>query len=110
MVLEQYGGATGGNDWYVYIVPKGKRVPVSSDPVFSASELDREKLIWMQPHLLELQYDVGEIYAFRNLWCSNTLLGPYGESDYCVEIRLTPTSADFSILDSSGNFRHITAD
>ena len=111
MVLEQYGGAIGGEDWFVYIVPKGKLVPVSSDPVFVAGELDHEKLIWKQEHLLEIQYDVGQINSFRNLWCSHEVedVGPYGERDYCVEIRLTPLSPDSSVLDSNGNFRHITA-
>jgi hypothetical protein len=110
MILEQYGGAVGGNDWYVYIVDKGKPVPSGLDAIFSASELDREKLVWKQPRLLEIQYDVGEIYGFRNLWCSNRIRNaPDRERDYCVEIRLAPSSPN-SILDLGGNFRSLQAD
>ena len=112
LVLEQYGGALGGQDWYVYIVQKGKAVPPGTDSVFWASELDHEKIVWKQPHQIEIQYDVAEILGFRNLWCSSQVedVGAYGQSDYCVEIRLTPSTPDFSILDSNGAFRHIHAD
>lgn len=109
MILESYGGALGGLDSYAYIVRKGKTALSSGlNPIFSAGTLDRENLVWKQPHLLEIQYDIGNIESFRNLWCSDEVenVGPSGEHNYCVEIRLAPSSPDFSIVNPAGGFRH----
>ena len=107
LALETYGGSVGGVVWYVSIVRKGKPAALHTPhTIFSAGKLDHEKLFWRQPHLLEIQYDVGDIDQFRNLWCSNEVenVGSYGERDFCVEIRLAPSS-DSSVLTPAGEFR-----
>jgi hypothetical protein len=65
-----------------------------------------EKVAWRQAHLLELQYDRARIVKFRNLWSLHMIegVGAAGEGDYSVEIRLAPTSADFSVLQPNGEF------
>ena len=70
-VFDDYGGSLDGDfDRNVYIVRKGKPVPPRTQlPLFSASQLDHEALVWRLPHLLEIQYDAGVIRNFQNLWC-----------------------------------------
>jgi hypothetical protein len=106
MIYESYGGAVGGIDWYAYIVRKGKTVSSGQKPVFGSDDLTGEKMVWKQPHLLEIRYDKADIEQFRNLWGLHEVedVGPSGERDYGVEIRLAPSS-DFSLLTPSGDFR-----
>ncbi len=109
MVREMYGGAVGGTEWYVYIVPKSVSGPSDrQDPVFDASDLTAERLVWQQPHLLEIGYDRAAIEKFRNLWALDEVesVGSSGEGDYFVEIRLAPSSADYSLLTPAGRFRY----
>jgi len=109
LVLESYSGAVGGMDWIVYIVRNGKAAPTGPGKAFfEASEMEGGKLIWKYPHLLEIQYDRAEIEKFRNVWGLDQIedVGSTGEREYFVEIRLAPSSADFSILTPSGGFRH----
>lgn len=108
MVREMYGGATGGIQWDVFIVPKG--VPAPSDgqrSLFSASDLTAEKLVWRQPHVLEIGFDEAAIEEFRNLWALDEIdrVGSSGEGDHFVEIRLAPSS-EYSRLTPSGGFRY----
>lgn len=107
MILADYDGGIGGLDLRLYVVRKGKAVSAEFNPVFSASKLDHEKLVWKQAHLLEIQYDIAEIERFRNVWCSAEIenAGSYGERDYCVEIKLAPIASDFSIVTPEGGFR-----
>ena len=107
MVLDSHGGAAGGLEWLVYIVPKGTKPTDDSHALFRASKLSGEKLAWSQAHLLEIHYDVAEIESFRNLWGLYEVqnVGPTGERDFEVEIRLVPSSPDFSILTPAGRFR-----
>jgi hypothetical protein len=109
LVTEGYGGAVGGVDWFAYIVRKGQ--PAPSGPAkafFDASELEGGKLIWKNRHLIEIHYDRAEIERFRNVWGLHEIedVGSAGEREYFVEIRLAPSSPDFSILTPEGNFRH----
>ena len=106
MIREMYGGAMGGIDWYVYLVPKGKAVSRGLRPLLKAGSFDGTDLAWQQAHLLEIPYSKGLIEQFRNLWCLDEIenVGPTGGHDYCVEIRLAPSSS-FSILNPSGGFR-----
>ncbi|MGA2509545.1 MAG: hypothetical protein ABSG27_04895 [Candidatus Acidiferrales bacterium] len=108
MICEMYRGAVGGINWYVYIVPKGEAAPSDARrAVLAASDMTREKLLWTKPHLLQVQYDRAEIENFRNLWALDQVedVGPSGDRDYFVEIRLAPSSPDFSLLTPEGNFR-----
>jgi hypothetical protein len=106
MIYESYGGAVGGIDWYAYIVRKGKTVSAKQKPVFSSDDLTGARMVWNQPHLLEIHYDKADIEQFRNLWGLHEVedVGPSGEHDYDVEVRLAPSS-DFSLLTPGGDFR-----
>ncbi len=108
MVLADYDGGIGGLDSRLYVVRKGKVVSADFNPIFSASKLYREKLVWKQAHLIEIQYDIAAIERFRNVWCSAEIenVGSYGERDYCLEVKLAPT-LDFSDLTPEGGFRQI---
>lgn len=107
MTLTMFDGAIGGLGWDLFIVRKGKAVPFGSNPIFTASKLSRDKLVWKQTHLLDIQYEVAEIDRFRNVWCSAEIedVGSYGERDYCVEVKLAPTAEDFSALTPEGGFQ-----
>ena len=109
MIRESYGGALGGFEWNVFIVPKGKKAPTDKRrAVFQAPILTAEKLVWNQAHLLEIHYDIAHIERFRNLWGLWEVrdVGSRGEHDYEVEIRLVPSSPDFSMLTPDGRFRN----
>jgi hypothetical protein len=109
LVNESYGGALGGIDWYLYVVRKGRAAPVDPDKaLFWADSLRGEKVAWREAHLIELQYDRAEILKLRNLWALDMIerVGSAGEGDYHVEIRLAPTSPDFSLLQPNGEFSH----
>ena len=109
VIRESYGGALGGFEWNVFIVPKGNETPTDNRrAVFQAPTLTAEKLVWNQAHLLEIHYDVAHIERFRNLWGLWEVrdVGSRGERDYEVEIRLVPSSPDFSILTPNGSFRN----
>ena len=109
LTLFMYGGGPGGIDWNVSIVRRGVVVRSGLHPVFSSSKMGDGKLLWKQPRLLEIQYDVADIDQFRNVWCSAEVedVGGYGQRDYCVEVRLAPTAPDFSALTPQGAFRQL---
>jgi hypothetical protein len=109
MIREGYGGAAGGFEWYVFISPKGSPVPADyKKTIFQAGTLSGEKLVWADPHLLEIHYDVALIEQFRNMWALDEVrkVGSEGQGDYYVEIRLVPSSAEFSLLTPGGTFKH----
>ena len=108
MIRESYGGAAGGHEWYVFINTKGSPIPADyNKTIFHAPTLTGEKLIWRDPHLLEVHYDVAHIEQFRNLWSLDEVrkVGSAGEGDYLVEIRLVPSSENFSLLNPGGKFK-----
>jgi len=109
LVRDPYGGAIGGGvNWNVYIVAKGAPVVITAaHEIFQADPFTGGNLIWKRDHLLEIHYDIAHIEEFRNLWGLHEVedVGPKGERDYEVEIRLAPTSGDFSILTPDGAFR-----
>lgn len=108
IVRQAWGGAAGGFEWRVFIVPKGKPAPSDdSHALFEAGTLAGEKLVWNQPHLLEIHFDVAEIEQFRNYWGLYEVqdVGSTGEHNYGVEIRLVPASPDFSLMTPEGGFR-----
>ena len=108
MILEGYGGVMGGFEWHAFIVTKGSQAnPSKSQEIFGASTLRGEKLVWTQPHLLEIHYSIANIEQFRNLWSLSEVqnVGSRGEHDYLVEVRLVPSSPDFSLLTPDGDFK-----
>jgi hypothetical protein len=108
---ETVGGSLGGVYWNAFVVPKGDALPKDDqNSLLYAEVLKGEKLVWKQNHLLEIHYDIAHIEQFRNLWGSNELRGRgqgWRRGDYLVEVRLVPTSSDFSFLNSDGDFRPI---
>ena len=106
LVRKGYGGAAGGFEWYLSIVPKGSAA-IEKTVVFQAGKMSGEKLVWKQPNLIELSYDVALIEHFRNLWGLHEIqdAGAEGQRDYRVEIRLAPSNQDYSVLTPAGGFR-----
>jgi len=108
VIREDGGGALEGFEWHAYIVAKGSAVDArKSHEIFLAGTLTGERLVWSQPHLLEIHYDAANIEQFRNLWGLYEIqnVGSEGEHDYLVEIRLVPSSKDFSLLTPNGRFK-----
>ena len=108
IIREAYSGAASGHEWYVFINTKGSLIPADyNKTVFHAPTLTGEKLVWRDPHLLEIHYDVANIEQFRNLWSLHEVrkVGSAPGDDYDVEIRLVPSSPNFSLLNPGGNFK-----
>jgi hypothetical protein len=107
LVREDGGGAAGGWEWYVYIVAKGSPVVrPRSHVLFNAGTLTGERIIWTQEHLLEIHYEIASINQFTNIWGSSEIQkDAEGRNEYLVEIRLAPSSRDFSRLTPNGEFR-----
>jgi len=108
MIRQPWGGGAGGFEWRVFIVPKGKPAPDdNSHAIFQAGTLTGENLVWDQPHLLEIHFDVADIELFRNLWGLYEVqdVGPAGEHNFAVEVKLAPSSPDFSLLTPDGEYR-----
>ena len=108
MIQQDWGGAMGGSMWDVYIVPRAEPVLIDRrKAVFHADKLSKPYLLWKQPHLLEIGYNVAEIGQFRNLWANYDpkYAGHPGKYGYFVEVRLVPLSPDYSLLTPDGNFR-----
>lgn len=104
-----YGGAIGGVDSNVYIVRKGAPViPKRGGEILTADPMSGGALTWKRDHLLQVQYDIAYIRAFRNLWGLHEIenVGPTGQRDFEVEIQLLPKS-DASALRYDGSFRRI---
>jgi hypothetical protein len=106
MTRKSVGGVLGGVYWSVFIVPKGTPAPNDDDhTLLYAAVLRGEMLAWKHPHLLEIHYNLAHIEQFRNLWGSNELQGRgWRKGDYLVEVRLVPSSPDFSFLTPDGDF------
>jgi hypothetical protein len=107
MTREAIGGSLGGVYWDVFIVPKGAVAPRDDKmSLLHAAVLRGEKLLWKQNHLLEVQYDIAHIEEFRNLWGSNEIEDRgWRKGDYLTEVRLVPSSPDFSFLTPDGGFK-----
>jgi hypothetical protein len=108
LIRDDGGGAAGGWEWYVYIVAKGSPVDVKhSHPVFNAGTLTGEQLRWAEEHLLEIHYDIADINQFKNLWGSAEIQNAAneGKDEYLIEIQLSPSSKDSSLLTPNGRFR-----
>lgn len=101
------GGALGSLYWNVFIVPKGDAAPKDDKhSVLTATVLSGEKLVWKQSHLLEVRYDIANIEEFRNLWGEDEVQDRgWRKGDYLAEVRLVPSSPDFSLLTPDGDFK-----
>lgn len=106
VLLRADAGAAGGWEYYVYIVAKGSAVDASQHPIFEAGTLSGGNLIWSEPHLLDIHYDVAYIDEFTNYWDSSRVRSNKEEedNDFKVEIRLVPSSPD-SLLNPDGTFK-----
>jgi hypothetical protein len=104
---EPVGGVLGGVYWNVFIVPKANAAPKDEkNSLLYAAVLRGQKLVWKQNHLLEVHYDIAHIEEFRNLWGSSELQGgSERKGNYYIEVRLVPTSPDFSFLTPDGGFK-----
>jgi hypothetical protein len=109
LVREPIGGAIGGGvNWNVYITNKGAPIQVRlAHEIFQADPMVGGQLTWEGSHLLEIRYDVAKINEFRNLWGLHEIedVGSKGERDFNVEVRLVPSSSDFSLLNQDGSFK-----
>jgi hypothetical protein len=101
------GGALGSLYWNIFIVPKGDAAPRDEKhSLFRASVLRGENLVWKRPHLLEVRYDIAEIQEFRNIWGENEVQDRgWRKGDYLAELRLLPSSPDFSLLTADGDIK-----
>jgi hypothetical protein len=97
VILTGDAGATTANATFVVIVSTNQVVDTEnfqqSDAVFKADHLKGFHVFWKEPHLLVIQYDEARISSFNNLW---DVLN-HRQYAYPVEIRLAPTSKDFSV-------------
>lgn len=107
LIREDGGGAGGGWEYYVYIVQKGNPVNTDESPVFNAGTLTDGALTWSRPNLLDIRYRIADINQFTNYWDSSRLRSNREErdDDFKVEIRLVPSSSDYSLLSPNGTFK-----
>lgn len=94
-------GAPCSFDYAVYVVPKGNEAPARDAvglDVFSAENIVDGRLVWKQPHLLEISYSRALIDGFRNLAHPFGKIGDEASWKYAVEVRLSPTAPGFSYL------------
>ena len=107
MTVETVGNVLGGVYWNVFIGPKGAAAPKNDKhSLFNASVLRGEKLVWTKNHLLDIHYDIAEINEFRNEWGENEVQDRgWRKGDYLAEVRLVPSSPDFSLLTSDGDLK-----
>ena len=109
LVEDLYGPAAGGGvDSIVYITPKGTALrSKTAYEVFRADPLRGGSLVWKANHLLDIRYDIADIHEFRNLCGLHEIqdVGSGGEHDFLVEVRLAPSSPDFSLLTPDGDFK-----
>lgn len=107
MTRETIGGVLGGVYWNVFIVTKDAPTPKDdNNTILNAAVLRGESLNWKQNHLLEIHYDLAHIEQFRNLWGSNEVDGRgWRKGDFLAEVRLVPSSPDFSFLTPEGDFK-----
>lgn len=87
ILRESYGGAAGGIEWFVFVVPKG-RTPTFGwsrfqNFVLEAASVSGLKLSWQDSRLLEIEYDHASIEYFRNVEVTG------GRTEPVIEIRLT---------------------
>jgi hypothetical protein len=92
-------GAMCSDTYLVSVVPRGAKVPTAIEHyAFSADDMTDGRIRWRQSHLLEISYRRALINQFRNLSYPFAKPGNLESWNYKVELRLAPTSQDFSYL------------
>jgi hypothetical protein len=90
-------GATTSTEYYLYLVPTGQRINPEkageNRPCFQAYHVKDLNPVWKNAKLLEIQYGEAVIDQFHNLWQHREVQ----DFRYVVEVRLAPTSPEFSI-------------
>ena len=90
-------GATTATTTYLYIVPVGGRVDpkksTENEACFVADHVKNLHVDWKSALLLDVYYDEARIHHFQNNWHHRAVQ----EFHYVVEIRLAPTSSEFSL-------------
>jgi hypothetical protein len=88
----------------VSVVPKGSKASDETRRnILIAEDMAGEKIVWNQPHLLELVYEKALIRDFRNVAYPLAKSGVPESWKYIVEARLAPKSPDFSYLPNGNN-------
>jgi hypothetical protein len=89
VLRESYGGAAGGIEWFVFIVPKGKSPTFGwsrfNSFILEAATVSGLRLSWRGASLLEIGYERASIEYFRNTEFT-------GRADPIIEIRLARDS------------------
>jgi hypothetical protein len=83
--------ATTPYGYKLYIVPTGKETKVG-DELLQAENLVNVTISWKEPRFLEIRYEKGRIFSFRNFWHSKEVQN----FEYIVELRLVPLTESFS--------------
>jgi len=76
----------------LYVVPKGTK-PTKSAMIMRGDYFANVSLKWKEPRFLELHYDTGRVFTFKNFWQSAEV----SNNSYVVEIRLKPMRDSFSL-------------
>ena len=95
VIITGDAGATTATRTFVVVVPMGMQIDTNTSPseaVFVADHLKGFKVLWKNNQFLMVQYDEARISDYENL---KELL--VGQEYYPIEIRLAPTSQDFSV-------------
>jgi hypothetical protein len=97
VLLTGDAGATTATTSFLYIVPAGGRVEpkrtTENDAYFVADHVKNLHVVWKSSRLLEIQYDEARIRHFKNDWCHRDVQSFH----FVVELRLAPTSSEFSL-------------
>jgi hypothetical protein len=97
VIITGDAGATTSEETFVAIVRTGQKIDTNSvdrsETVFAGDLLKEFGVSWKEDHLLIIKYDQARIDGYKNHY------HVYGDAKetYPVEIRLEPTSLDFSL-------------
>lgn len=87
-----YGGATTGYTYSLYIVKKGD-APETDHPSLAVDNIEDFDVEWREEKILEISYKYARIWNFTNWWCSRDI----NDCRYVVELRLNPRDDKHSL-------------
>jgi hypothetical protein len=97
VILTGDAGATTSTATVVRIVRAGVKIgsgrPLDSEVVLWASDVKNLVILWKQPKLLDIHFDEARIDLFKN----HAEIQRSGDVWDVIEVRLCPTSPDFSL-------------
>jgi hypothetical protein len=97
LLTEVVTDSLSSNGVAVYLVPSGTNLDLNSPlferKVFYANRISNLRLVWREPRFLEIRYDEGNIYEFRNNWAAKEVQ----DYTYEVEVRIIPKRESFSL-------------